>query len=205
MQAPERPAAVRGRLASAAAAAVLAVAVAGCGSASSGTTPAPSTGATPAGSGPAGSGLASGDIAPAPSGTPWPGNVPDSVIALGALDEQIAAAGKALDEGITAKDLRKTQAAARGLVNLVDASGENVSTVQAYGGTKELGDAYAAALAEMRTGAQEIVDGVDKGEAATVDKGVTDLSSGITLYGLARRTLGNFMEQALSMKKMYLK
>ncbi len=155
--------------------------------------------------GPRDSGLAGGGVAPAPSGTPWPGNVPDSVIALGALDEQIAAAGKALDEAITAKDLKKTQAAAKGLVDLVDASQENVTTVQGYAGTKELGDAYAAALAQMRTGAQAIVDGVAKGDSAAVNQGVTDLSSGITLYGLARQALGDYMEQAISMKRMYVK
>ncbi len=195
-----RPIRVPGRAGVAAGALLLAVAVAGCGSSAATSSPSPSAAGTPAGSSPAGS-----DLDPAPSGTPWPGNVPDSVIALGALDEQIAAAGEALDAGITAKDLKKTQAAAKGLVNLVDESGENISMVQGYAGTKELGDAYADALAQMRIGAQEIVDGVEKGEAATVDQGVTDLSKGITMYGLARRTLGNFMEQALSMKKMYVK
>jgi hypothetical protein len=175
---------------------LLALAVAACSSSAS---PSP---ATPSPAVPAGSG---GDVAPAPSGTAWPGNVPDSVIALGALDEQIAAAGTALNEAITAKDLKKTQAAAKGLVDLVDASEQNVTSVQGYAGTKELGDAYASALDAMRAGAQEIVDGVAKGEAATVDQGVTDLSKGITLYGLARRSLGNYMEQAISMKRMLVK
>jgi hypothetical protein len=191
----------RARIATPAVGILLAVAVAAC---SSSVSPSP-TGASSPAAVPADSGLAGGDLAPAPSGTAWPGNVPDSVIALGALDEQIAAAGKALDEAITAKDLKKTQAAAKGLVDLVDASEENVTTVQGYAGTKELGDAYAAALAQLRTGAQGIVDGVTKGDSAVVNQGVTDLSSGITLYGLARKSLGNYMEQALSMKKMYLK
>lgn len=201
MRVPTRDPGVRARLAAAAAAILLAAVVAACSSSAS---PSP-TGASPSATAPTDSGLDSGDVAPAPSGTPWPGNVPDSVIALGALDEQIAAAGKALDEAITAKDLKRTQAAAKGLVDLVDASQENVTTVQGYAGTKELGDAYASALDAMRTGAQGIVDGVTKGDSAAVNQGVTDLSSGITLYGLARQSLGNYMEQAISMKRMYVK
>jgi hypothetical protein len=180
---------------------LLVMTVAACGGANAVTTPA----AGSASSAPAGSAAADDSAAPAPSGTPWPGNVPDGIIALGALDEQIAAAGKALDDGISAKDLAKTSGAAKGLVDLVDKSMDNVTTVQGYAGTKELGDAYASALGGLRTGAQEIVDGVAKGDAAMVDKGVADLSAGITEYGLARKTLGNFMEQALSMKKMYMK
>ena len=203
MRVPARVIVPRVRSAAPAAAIVLAVAVAVAVAACSSSGPSPTT--SPSASTPAASGVAGGDLAPAPSGTPWPGNVPDAVIALGALDEQIAAAGKALDEAITAKDLKKTQAAAKGLVDLVDASKENVSTVQGYAGTRELGDAYASALAMLRTGAQGIVDGVATGDSASVNQGVSDLSAGIAQYGLARRALGNFMEQAISMKRMYVK
>ena len=146
-----------------------------------------------------------GSAGPLPSGTPWPGNVPDDVIALGALDEQIAAAGQAMDAGITAKDLTAISAAAKGLVDLLDKESGNVSTIQGYPGTRTLGDAYAAAIAKMRSGAQAIVDGVAKGDATAVDAGVKDLSDGSALYGLARKALGPYLEQALSMKKMYLK
>lgn len=127
------------------------------------------------------------------------------MIALGALDEQIAAAGQAMDAGINAKDLAAVSAAAKGLVGLLDKESDNVSTLQGYPGTKTLGDAYAAAIAKMRSGAQAIVDGVAKGDATAVDAGVKDLSDGIALYGLARKALGPYLEQALSMKKMYLK
>jgi len=173
----------------------IAVLVAACSSSTptsgSAATPAPSAAATAA--------------RPEPSPTAWPGNVPDAVIALGALDEQMAAAAQAMDDAVTAEDFAALSGAARGLVELMDGSAENVKTVQGYPGTKDVGDTYASAMANIRAGAQAIVDGVAKGDAAAINAGVADLSSGITEYGLARRALGPLVEQAISMKRMYVK
>jgi hypothetical protein len=131
--------------------------------------------------------------------------VPDAVIALGAFDEQMAAAAKAMDDAVTAEDFAALSGASKGLVDLVDGTAENVRTVQGYAGTKEVGDVYASAMAQVRAGAQAIVDGVAKGDAAAIDAGVKDLSAGITEYGLARRALAPLLEQAISMKRMYVK
>lgn len=154
-------------------------------------TPAPSAGATPA--------------EPGPSPTSWPGNVPDAVIALGAFDEQMAAAAKAMDAAVAAEDFAALSGASKGLVDLVDGNAENVKTVQGYPGTKEVGDSYAAAMGEIRAGAQAIVDGVAKGDATAINGGVTALTAGITTYGLARKALAPLLEQAISMKKKYVK
>ena len=180
------------------AAAALAVSVAACGS---------STPASPAGTASAQpSATADGGASSVePSGTPWPGNVPDAVIALGAFDLQMSAAAQAMDAAVTAEDLTALSGAAKGLVDLLDANAENVATVQGYEGTKGLGDAYAAAIAKMREGAQSIVDGVAKGDAAGVNTGVKGMSAGVTEYGLARRALAPLLEQAISMKKKYVK
>jgi hypothetical protein len=189
----------RRRARAAASAAVCALAAAVLVAACSSSTPASGSAATPVSS------AAATPARPAPSPTSWPGNVPDAVIALGALDEQMAAAAKAMDDAVTAEDFAALSGAAKGLVDLMDGSAENVKTVQEYPGTKDVGDTYASAMADIRAGAQAIVDGVAKGDAAAINAGVADLSSGITEYGLARRALGPLVEQAISMKRMYVK
>ncbi|MCU0504608.1 MAG: hypothetical protein MUE82_02350 [Chloroflexi bacterium] len=178
------------------AALALAIGTAGCSSAG----PAASAGsASPAAT-------ASGALpTEAPTPTAWPGNVPDAVIALGKLDEQMAKAAKAMDDAVSAEDFAALSAASQGLVNLVDGYSESLQTIQGYAGTRQLGDTFAEALGKIRTGAQAIVDGIEKGEATAIDAGVTDLGAGIAQYGLARKALGPFLEQAISMKKKYVK
>lgn len=141
----------------------------------------------------------------APTPTAWPGNVPDSVIALGKLDEQMAKAAKAMDDAVAAKDLAALSGASKGLVDLVDGYAEDVQTVQGYAGTKAVGDTFAAALAQIRAGAKAIADGIEKGDANGIDAGISDLGAGIAQYGLARADLGSLLEQAISMKKKYVK
>ncbi len=148
---------------------------------------------------------AASDGAPAPSGTPWPGDVPDAIIGLGAMDAQLAAAGQAMDTAITAKDVKAMAGAADGLVTLIDANGKFVAIAQDYPATKALADAYAGAFANMRAGASDISSGATAGDAAKVDAGIQVLGEGITAYGLARKALGPLLEQAIAQKKMYVK
>jgi hypothetical protein len=144
-------------------------------------------------------------VAPEPSATAWPGNVPDAVIALGKLDEQMAIAANAMDDAVTAEDFAALSAASKGLVDLMDGSAENIATVQGYPGTRAVGDAYAAAAAKIRAGAQAIVDGVAVGDATAINGAVAELSEGIAAYGIARKDLGPLIQQAISMKRMLVK
>lgn len=178
---------------------VATVLVTACGAASS--PPAPS-------GSPSASASTSADAsasAPSPSSTPWPGNVPNAIIGLGEVDTQIEAAGKAMDAAIQAKDVAALGAAADGLVVLIDASGGLVTTAQGYAATKPLADAYAAAFAQIRAGASDIVAGTKAGDGPAVNAGVAALAAGITAYAQARRGLGDLVQQALAQKKKYLK
>jgi len=184
------------------AAAVLAAA---CGATSPSTAPstAPSGGAT-ASAGTSAAADASGS-APAPSSTPWPGNVPDAIIGLGAIDAQLAAAGQAMDAAVQAKDVAAMVGAADGLVVLIDAYGKYVAIAQGYPATRPLADTYAGAFEKLRAGASDISTGAKAGDAAKMNAGLQALGKGITAYGLARKAIGSFVEQALSQKKMYVK
>ena len=143
--------------------------------------------------------------APSPSSTPWPGDVPNAIIALGAVDTQVEAAGKAMDAAFQAKDLAALAAAANGLVVLIDANKDYVTTAQGYAGTKLLADAYASAFTQMRAGASDIVTGTQTGVAAKIDAGVTALGGGIAAYAVARRGLPDLLAEALAQKNKYVK
>jgi hypothetical protein len=142
---------------------------------------------------------------PAPTSTPWPGNVPDAIIGLGAVDAQLAAAGQAMDAAVQAKDVAAMVGAADGLVALIDAYGKYVAIAQGYPATRPLADTYAGAFEELRAGASDISTGAKAGDGAKMNAGLQALGEGITAYGLARKAIGSFVEQALSQKKMYVK
>ena len=165
--------------------------------------------AAPSGS-PAASASASGAAdasgsAPLPSSTPWPGNVPDAIIGLGEVDTQIENAGMALSLAIGQKDIPGLVAAANGLVILIDKSGDLVTTAQGYAATRPFADADAAAFAQLRAGANDIVDGSRVGDGTKVNAGIATLSAGIGAYAVVRKGLSGLLEQALAQKKKYVK
>jgi len=172
-----------------------AVIAAACGAATSSVIPTAGASAVPVASA----------ATPEPTSSPWPGNVPSAIIALAAADSQIEAAGKAMDAAIQAKDVAALAAAANGLVALIDANADYVATAQGYVGTKELSDGYATAFTQIRSGASDIAAGTQAGDGAKVNAGVAALGAGIGAFAVARRGLGNLLEQALAQKKKYVK
>jgi hypothetical protein len=173
--------------------------VSACGATTSSAAPS----ASPVVSASTGADLAGGT--PAPSSTPWPGDVPNAIIGLGEVDTQIEAAGRAMDAAIQAKDVAALGAAANGLVILLDKSADLVKTAQGYAGTKALADADAAAFAQIRAGAADVVAGTKAGDGPAVNAGVTAMAEGITAYAAARRGLSALLEQAIAQKKKYVK
>ena len=174
-----------------------AVVLAACGTSSSPTASAPPSSRATA--------SASPDALPSPTSTPWPGNVAGAVIAIGAVDAQIAAAGQDMNAAITAKDLAHLRGAAEGLVTLLDETQRFIDTARAYPATKDMADAFARAFSGMRDGAQEVADGVKNGDAQAINGGFTALGDGLNLYGLARTSLGPVLEQAIEQQKKYVK
>jgi hypothetical protein len=175
-----------------------AVVLAACGTSSS-----PTASASPSPS--AAAAAASPDALPSPTSTPWPGNVAGAVIAIGAVDAQIAAAGQDMNAAITAKDLAHLRGAAEGLVTLLDETQRFIDTARAYPATKDMADAFTRAFSGMRDGAQEVADGVKNGDAQAINGGFTALGVGLNLYGLARTSLGPVLEQAIEQQKKYVK
>jgi hypothetical protein len=173
--------------------------LAACGAATSSPTPSGSPGVG------ASVGADQAGATPAPTSSPWPGNVPNAIIGLGEVDTQIQAASKAMDAAIQAEDVAALGAAANGLVILLDKSADLVATAQGYAGTKAFADAYAAAFAQIRAGASDIVAGSKAGDGPAVNAGVAAMSAGITAYAQARSGLSDLLVEALAQKRKYLK
>jgi hypothetical protein len=197
----------RARAALIAAVLVATTVVAACGSAAS---PAASTVASDAAGSPAaseaGATPASADAsAPAPTATPWPGDVAGAIIAIGAVDAQVAIAGQDMSAGLEAKDLARIQGAAEGMVTLLKDTQRFIDTAKTYPATKDVADAFDGAFGQMRDGAQQIADGVKAGNATGISNGFTALGDGLNLYALARKSLGPLLEQAIDQQKKYVK
>ncbi len=179
---------------------ILAVAVilTACGTSSNASASAPLQSGAP-------SVVASPGDQPSPTSTPWPGDVAGAVIAIGAVDAQVAAAGQDMDAAITAKDLTRLRGSALGLVTLLADTQRFVDTARTYSATKSMADAFDRAFSRMRAGAQQVADGVKAGDAQAIDAGFTALGDGLSLYALARPSLGPVLEQAIDQQKKYAK
>lgn len=179
---------------------ILAVAVvlAACGTSSNASASAPLPSGAP-------SAAASPGDEPSPTSTPWPGDVAGAVIAIGAVDAQIAVAGQDMNAAITAKDLAKLRGSALGLVTLLADTQRFIDTARTYPATKSTADALDRAFSRMRGGAQQVADGVKAGDAQAIDAGFTALGDGLNLYALARTSLGPVLEQAIDQQKKYAK
>jgi hypothetical protein len=175
---------------------VLAVLVGACGAAtvtSSPASPGASAGGTPIGGG------------PAPSATPWPGDVVEAVVILGKADAQIQAAGADLGAAAAYEDLDAMWGAADGLATLLERLQTQPPRIKDYPETAAAAAAYEKAFPDMLAGARQLRDSIKSGDAAGIAAGSQQLSKGLEAYQDARRLIGPLVDRALLMQKLLLK
>jgi hypothetical protein len=152
----------------------------------------------PGSSEPSGSGLN-------PAATPWPSNVVDGVIALGAADSQFEQIGSDLQNDVNTSNLTQMLTDTTNILTFLTATQKNIPLVQAYGPTKSVGDRIATAYAQMIAGVQQIHDSLAQGNGAGVTAGFSTFVAGNTAYGAVRQELGDLANQAVFMKRIYYK
>ncbi len=162
---------------------------------------------TPVASAPGGTAGASAPAAggPAPSATPWPGDVVEAVVILGKADAQIQAAGADLGAAAAYQDLQAMWGAADGLATLLDRLQTQVPRIKGYAVTAPAAAAYEKALPDMLAGAKAVRDSIKSGDAAGLTAGSEQLATGLEEYQDARRLIGPLVDQALLMQKLLLK
>ena len=173
---------------------LLALLVAACAGTTSTAAPASSgASATPVGGG------------PAPSATPWPGDVVEAIVILGKADAQIQAAGADLGAAAAYKDLQAMWGAADGLATLLDRLQTQVPRIAAYPASAPAAAAYDKALPDMLAGAKQLRDAITAGDAAGIEAGSQRLATGLQAYQDARQLMGPLVDRALLMQRLLLK
>ena len=164
----------------------------------------PGNGSARPASSPAGSG-AGDPLGPAASVRLWPSRTVDAMVALGAVDEQIANAGADLQGAVQREDLKAMWGAADGLAKLIDAQLANVGELAKDPATQPAGAIYQAAFPEISAGAKQLRDAITAGDAQAIIAGTQRLLSGLHAYEPVRELLPDLLEQAVVQKRMYLR
>jgi hypothetical protein len=161
------------------------------------TTPSPTV-AGPGASGIDGSGAA-------PNATPWPSDVVDGIIGLGGADSQFQQIGNDLQNDVNTGNLAQMLTDTTNILTFLTGAQKNIPLVQAYGPTKSIGDRIAPAYAQMIAGVQQIHDSLVASNGAGVTAGFTTFVAGNSAYGAVRQELGDLVNQAVFMKRIYYK
>jgi hypothetical protein len=140
-----------------------------------------------------------------PAATRWPATVVESVVALGAADQDFAKAGTDLNNAVQAGDLPALLRASSDTKTFLEGNQKNIPALQAYPPLKALGDKLAPAYAQMLAGVTQIHDSLVSGNSAGVTTGFQQFVAGSAAYGDARAELADAAEQAIFMKKGLLR
>jgi hypothetical protein len=144
-------------------------------------------------------------LAPAPSATPWPGDIVEAIVILGQADSQIQAAGADLGAAAAYEDLQAMWGAADGLVTLLQRLETQPPRLKDYPLTAPVAAAYATAFPDMLAGATQLRDSIKAGDANGITAGSQQLAKGLNEYQQARTLIGPLIEQALLMQRILLK
>jgi hypothetical protein len=149
-----------------------------------------------------------GDLGPTPNGTgpspkptTWPSSVVNSVIALGAADNDLGRVGSDLTAAVNEGDLQALLRVTDSSKTFLTGNQPNIPNLQAYPETKPLGDKLATAYSQMIAGLTKIHDSLTAGDSGGVTQGFQMFVAGSTVYGDARSELSDKVGQALTMKK----
>jgi hypothetical protein len=179
---------------------LVAIVLAACGS-----TPPAST--TPSGSATASSSSevsAGGSAAPAPTGTPWPGNAVLGIEALGAADGQIGAAINDFNTAVANEDLALMRRAANGLAGL-DVLLPNLDKISIFEPMRSFADRYGAAIRAISGAAKALRSAIDIGDAAGISRSGQDLVAAFGQYSAVQPELASWVEQSIEQRRLLLR
>ncbi|HEX5590939.1 MAG TPA: hypothetical protein VFX65_11670 [Candidatus Limnocylindrales bacterium] len=148
---------------------------------------------------------ASGSLGPTPRPTAWPTLTIEAAVALGAAQNDFQ---KMLDDvaaAVAAEDPARIRIAMDDAIRFLSGNEQNIPRLQAYEGTKALGDRLAPVYAKMISGATQVRDGLTSGDGAAVEAGFTAFLEGQTEYAGISSDVAVAAEQALFMQRVLLR
>lgn len=144
-------------------------------------------------------------VGPTPRPSAWPTLTIEAAIALGAAQNDFQ---KMLDDvaaAVAAEDPARIRIAMDDAIRFLSGNEQNIPRLQAYEGTKALGDRLAPVYAKMIAGATQVRDGLTSGDGAAVEAGFTAFLEGQTEYAGISSDVAVAAEQALFMKRILLR
>jgi hypothetical protein len=135
-----------------------------------------------------------------PKATTWPAQQIDSIIGLAAADSNFDKIGRDLTAALDSGNMVNLLNVSKEVQTFLVGNERNIPRLQAYDGTKALGDKLAPAYAQMIAGVTKIHDSLVAGDGAGVTAGFKTFAEGNSAYGALRAELARFAEQAVQMK-----
>ncbi len=143
--------------------------------------------------------------APTPKPTFWPTGVVEATIALGAADGDFIKMANDVVGAVNSNDAVKVLQVMSDALTFLKGNQENVPRLQDYPATKAVGNKLAAAYAQMVEGAQAVIDGMNAGNTEAVQAGFVTFFAGNDAYVATSPALGDIADQAVFMKRQYLR
>ena len=142
---------------------------------------------------------------PKPKPTTWPTMTVEAAIALGAADNDFTKMAMDVVAAVGSEDPGRILTVMNGALEFLAGNQKNVPRLQAYDFTKAVGDRLADAYATMIDGATTARDGLLAGNAVALEAGLTTFFDGNAAYVAISPDLGDLADQAIFMKRVYLK
>ena len=140
-----------------------------------------------------------------PQPTRWPGNAVLSAIAIAGADGQFEVVGKDLNAALAASDNQGLLTVTSDFLTFLEEVQAKIPALQAYGGTKEVGDKLAASYGGMIAGIRQIHDALIAGNGAGVTAGFEAFGTASSAYAQLRPALAELATAALAQQRLIVR
>jgi len=146
-----------------------------------------------------------GSQSPGPRPTNWPTGTVEASIALGAANGEFVKMTDDIAAAVDSGDPARMATAMNDTLAFLTGNQQNVTKLQDFDGTKELGDRLAPVYAKMIAGATQVRDGLTSGDGSAVEAGFATFFEGSTEYAGLSSDVAAAAERAIFMKRQLLR
>jgi hypothetical protein len=142
---------------------------------------------------------------PGPKPTSWPPAVVSGSISLGQANADFTTMSADLAAAVDSGDPARMLVTIDDALTFLTENQKNIPRLQAYDGTRTVGDGLAAAYSKMIDGATRIRDGLRSGDGSAVSTGFQTFADGSRDYAAVAPDLADLAERAVLMQRGLLK
>ena len=140
-----------------------------------------------------------------PKATPWPGDTVLAALAIASADTQFEKVGTDMNAALDAQDYQGLETVTGDVLTFLESVQVKIPAVQAYPGTKALGDQLAAAYGQMIAGVKQIHAALIAGNGTGVTDGFKTFGAGSTAYVALRPALADLATEAIAQQRLIVR